>query len=328
MSEKSNIQWTDGTHNFWRGCTKISPGCQQCYAESLVTTRLNGEWGKGKPRVMSKDFDAPLRWNKKPWACICGNFYANCQAGVPICPDCGVECHRRRVFSLSLGDIGDPEVPFQWFNDAMVVVEKSKDIIFQLLTKRPDEFAKRWEKVCRHWMRQEFSLPENVWLGVSCENQEMADKRIPELLQIPAKVHFISAEPLLGPIDFHYSAFNGAYSLSGMAGLDWVIVGGESGPKARPCNVEWIRSIVRQCRIAECPVFVKQLRSNPVLDPGKLEDVDMKWNPITKLGRVGNEHTLAPVLKDKKGGDMNEWPEDLRIRQFPNLKKKYDEIQT
>ena len=87
MADKTNIAWTDSTHNFWRGCTKISDGCKYCYAETLVTTRLQGEWGKGKPRVRLKDFDKPLSWNMKPWICeVCGNSEPD---GSDDCRVCG-----------------------------------------------------------------------------------------------------------------------------------------------------------------------------------------------------------------------------------------------
>lgn len=313
MSDKTTISWADSTHNFWRGCTKVSAGCKNCYAETLITTRLakahyeaaiaSGKWhaeaggpassaiplwGPGAPRVRSVDFAAPLRWNKKPWVCDgCGESYKNTDYHVDHkCVD--PTFHRRRVFSLSLGDIGDPEVPFQWFNDAMVIVEKCSNLDFLLLTKRPDEFLARWEQICLHWMREDQSLPKNVWVGVSCEDQANADKRIPILLQIPARIRFVSAEPLLGPIDFKLAVF----IESGMDKIDWVIFGGESGNGARPCNVEWIRDGAQQCREAGVSPFVKQLGSFLV----------------TKL-----------TLRDKKGGDISEFPDDLKIREWPKV---------
>lgn len=294
MSEKTNIAWTDSTHNFWRGCTKISPGCQNCYAETLVTNRLQGEWGKGKPRIRIKDFDAPLAWNKKPWICDeCGaartNAYDDCeQCSLPD-PHMGFRsptCHRRRVFSLSLGDIGDPEAPLEWFNEAMVIVDKCRDLTFQLLTKRPVDFLARWKQVAVHWGRTDFNLPTNVWMGTSVENQATADSRIPELLKIPARVRFLSVEPLLEGVDF-----------PDVAALDWVIAGGESGPGARPCYQEWIREIVYQCKTTETACFVKQLGANSMTYQTREKD----WKPF----------------KEKKGGDMAEWPNDLRVRQFP-----------
>lgn len=165
----------------------------------------------------------------------------------------------------------------------------------------------------------------NVWLGVSVENQHFADERIPLLLQTPAAVRFVSAEPLLAPIDFtlrganipewdedwHYNVLSGEE----WAGprddnselsqhLDWLIVGGESGPKARPTDLAWIRSIVQQCRDASVPCFVKQLGANPVVT----EDTCSLERAIREGGYV---------LRSRKGGDMTEWPSDVRVRQFP-----------
>jgi protein gp37 len=138
----------------------------------------------------------------------------------------------------------------------------------------------------------------NVWLGVSAENQETADERVPLLLQTPAAVRFVSAEPLLGHINFCYvpddktrPEYSARYSPLG--DLDWIIVGGESGPSARPCDVAWVRSIVEQCKEAGTACFVKQLGARPTI-----------------LG-------LSAKTFDRKGGDMAEWPADLRVRQFP-----------
>jgi protein gp37 len=135
----------------------------------------------------------------------------------------------------------------------------------------------------------------NVWLGVSVEDQAAADERIPLLQELPAAVRFLSVEPLLGSVDLLIAAFNGADSFGAMAGIDWVIVGGESGPGARVCSVEWIRGVVRQCEAAKVPVFVKQLGASPL---------------------VGQGHYQAK-LQDRKGGDITEFPEDLRVREFP-----------
>lgn len=307
MSDRTKISWTDSTQNFWRGCTKISAGCANCYAETLVTTRLGGEWGTGKPRIKLKDFGKPISWNKKPWVCEkCGTVRANRghQDSITFCP-CGApndQSHRRRVFSLSLGDIGDPEVPLELFDEAMVVVDKCRDLTWQLLTKRPDDFLERWQKVCRHWGRTDFSLPNNVWMGVSVENQEMANLRIPQLLKIPAKTRFLSAEPLLGPINLignqECEVWPWCESVANGEGINWVIVGGESGHNARPCNIEWIRSIKYQCASVGVACFVKQLGKSYYHDS------------------LGSRQHVFP--NDSKGGDMEEWPTDLRVREFPH----------
>jgi protein gp37 len=163
----------------------------------------------------------------------------------------------------------------------------------------------------------------NVWLGTSCENQATADERIPWLLNTPAAIRFLSLEPLLGPINLepHLGA-DGKFVNSQGINCDWVIVGGESGHGARPCNVEWIRSIVNQCQAAGVAVFVKQL--------GKVVDMTFKeWNDLTEGGSVGSPDFHLPPTGDRlrgtwhtehpKGGDPAEWPEDLRVREFPKL---------
>jgi hypothetical protein len=167
--------------------------------------------------------------------------------------------------------------------------------------------------------------PSNVWLGASVEDQPRADERIPELLRVPAAVRFLSIEPMLGPVKLddpivtnhiqigeQWSRYDWAFPLTGrgwdaqgdeigrrpeFVSVDWVIVGGESGPKARPCHVEWIRSIVEQCKAAGVPCFVKQLGARPVLDGKPLD------------------------LQDSKGGEPEKWPEDLRVREMPEVQR-------
>lgn len=350
MSENSKIQWCDDTHNFWQGCTKVSPGCANCYAEAR-DQRFHGgtHWGPGAPRLQSKSFDAPLRWNEKPWVC---EGCWNTQTHNTICNKCWSQrpngnptgFHRRRVFSLSLGDWLDPEVPIEWLVEMLDVIRRCPNLDFLLLTKRPELWPLRTGAVMRHltpegtevgrepetWKMihawKHGSPPTNVWIGTTVENQEMADKRIPELLKIPAKVRFLSVEPMLGPVDlnkwigpreFHFNGDEAALSdnpkfasamaemvrkASGMVcGIHWVIVGGESGPKARPFNIDWARSIVSQCKAAGVACFVKQMGAKPQY---------FRWE---------DKSNCDFPLKDSKGGDMSEWPNDLRIREFPCL---------
>jgi protein gp37 len=167
----------------------------------------------------------------------------------------------------------------------------------------------------------------NVWLGTSVENQEQADKRIQYLLKTPAAVRFLSCEPLLGPIDVE------SHLLRNL--LHWVICGGESGHGARHCNVEWIRSIVAQCKAAEVACFVKQLGANAI--DSSLKDVwcngehhytrpahdpdGVLAEAAKRPGYSVTPHKLSRLLTDKKGGDWNEWPADLRVREFPRITK-------
>lgn len=333
MAQQTEIAWCDSTWNPWQGCTKVSPGCQACYAEARDQRFAGGaHWGKGAPRVRSKNFDAPLAWNKKPWICdACGEARGDCAAHLiegcgrkpARCSQCDkvTTFHRRRVFSLSLGDWLDDEVPIEWLADALDVIRRCPNLDFILLTKRPESWRARvfsaYSTECdlidhgqskrrdmaiwlEDWINE--TPPANVWIGATCENQEWADKRIPELLKIPAVCRFISYEPALGPIEFsNVSRRSDAVEQLGkqaLAGIHQIIVGGESGPHARPFNVGWARSTVAQCKAASVACFVKQMGAFPT---------------------DGDDY--APFkLKDKKGGNELEWPADLRVRQFPMLK--------
>jgi protein gp37 len=191
-----------------------------------------------------------------------------------------------------------------------------------------------------HWRKWPLS---NVWLGTSVENQATADERIPHLLKVPAAVRFLSVEPLLGPVDLskwlacncpgdYPRADGGPHNRWCPMALDayvpriaWVIVGGESGPNARPCRIEWIRSIVKQCKAAGVPCFVKQLGSRPVFFENAKQETLSQWPKgvyfETISGRDDDmeEGPTVAVLTDKKGGDWSEWPEDLRVREFPKV---------
>lgn len=282
MSERSKIGWTDDTWNPWIGCTKVSPGCKNCYAETLDNMRFSmtlgqgskehpiSHWGKGSPRHRTATLKDPLKWNKKPWVCDqCGTAFAEQQAG--HCGAGGKKCypvddfpityHRRRVFSLSLGDWLDEEVPIEWLADMLNVIRQCPGLDFLLLTKRPENFreailgARNISGTPRDlifWLDDWYSgnSPDNVWIGVSVENQRMADERIPLLLDLPATVKFLSVEPLLEYVDITRQTNPNCF--------DWVIVGGESGTGRRDCGVEAIVNVVEQCQSAGTPVFVKQ----------------------------------------------------------------------
>jgi protein gp37 len=310
MSEKTNIEWTDSTASPWTGCTEASPGCANCYAKAQAKRYgwLRG-WGKGKPRLRFEGFHENVLWmHRKPWVCeSCGVAYSHPQqhkcpsvSKVLALPD-ETNWRRRRIFP-SACDWLDAEVPIEWLANAIQTMHQADELDKLLLTKRPENWRCLMERASKCPMRESTyqwlqlwilgQAPERFWIGTSVEDQERADERIPRLLQIPARVRFLSCEPLLGPITIR--------SLRKLVNrsTDWVIVGGESGPKARPCNVEWIRSIVRQCRAAGVPCFVKQLGSNCYDRSAACELVRMKY-------------------KHPKGGDMDEWPEDLRVQQFP-----------
>lgn len=228
--ENSKISWTHHTFNPWIGCTKVSDGCKNCYAESLMDKRYHKvKWGpQGTRRQTSAAYwRQPLKWEKEATA----------------------QGWRYRVFCASLADVfenRDELIP--WRNDLFQVIEQTPHLDWLLLTKRPENIAKmtplEW---CVKW-------PEHVWVGTSVEDQDAANKRIPELLRIPARVHFLSCEPLLGPVDL------GGFDYKD---IDWVIVGGESQVGARPMDDKWLMNLRYQCTDNGIPFFVKQMGGHP-----------------------------------------------------------------
>lgn len=331
MSEHSAIEWCDATWNPVRGCTKVSPGCAHCYAETFAE-RFRGVKGHAyeqgfDPRTAPDKLDEPLRW-KKP----------------------------RRVFVNSMSDLFHEEFSFEYIAQVFSVMALADQHIFQVLTKRPErarEFFKLaysfWPEIVPEiagldpsanvfhhhvidpvppaWQRRMAQIEDtnaellplpNVWLGVSVETQRWADERIPILLEIPAAIRFVSYEPALGSVDFatHLGIAPNHDDLSGL--LHWIIVGGESGPKARPFDVQWARDTIRQCRRAGVACFVKQLGSKPVE-----QDRDFLWQEWRKLGASTSEFRgqLSIHLTDRKGGDPAEWPDDLRVRELPEAPK-------
>lgn len=229
MSSKSSIEWTDATWNPVTGCTKVSQGCKNCYAETWANRKM-GEFSKEKNRgftdiICHEDkLDIPLKWIKP-----------------------------KKIFVNSMSDLFHEKVPFEFILKVFKVMQECKQHTFQILTKRPERM--------KEFMNEYFSTKDymgnpnpNVWLGVSVEDQKTANERIPILLQIPAQVRWISAEPLLGEIDINSSM----RKQKGYADLDWAVVGGESGPKARPMNPDWVFKIRDDCKAAGVPFFFKQ----------------------------------------------------------------------
>jgi protein gp37 len=342
MAERTLIKWADSSLNWWEGCTKVSDGCKNCYAEARDKRFTGGKlWGKGAPRRKSKSaVKSALAMNRKPWICDkCGvasheNIcWGKCESNKPV----PITFHRRRIFSLSLGDWLDDEVPIEWLAEMLDTIRQCDQVTWILCTKRPQNFRNQMIAVMKwiensdcpakmdethlwilDWMTGE-RIPTNIILLASVENQAMADKRIPELLKIPAACHGLSLEPLLASVNV------GPYILSDRdkAGFDnqfleplggfnnkkitWCIEGGESGSNARPCNVEWIRAIVQDCEEYCCACFVKQLGSKPVCDCSVA---------VESFSANCCQHFPNPI-RDKKGGDISEWPKDLRIQQWP-----------
>jgi protein gp37 len=230
MSDKSSIEWTDATWNPITGCTKVSPGCDHCYAERIVE-RFKGK-GAFATVVRSEDkLYAPLKWRTP-----------------------------RRVFVNSMSDLFHDDVPLSFIHRVWSVMARAPQHTFQILTKRHGRMrsivgADSLRPTVEAIVNDDLTWPlPNVWLGVSVEDQKWADIRIPALLDTPAAVRWISAEPLLGPIDLSRTDKDALVD----GGLDWVVVGGESGPGARPMLREWATSLRQQCEAANVPFLFKQ----------------------------------------------------------------------
>ena len=248
MAENTQIEWCDATFNPWIGCTKVSPGCDHCYAEVSTPSRVQKiSWGPGAPRRRTSvaNWRKPLAWNAAH-----AKFFAE-------------HGRRQRVFCASLADVFDNEVSAQWRMDLMRLIEKTPNLDWLLLTKRIGNAADMLETAVRginhgRWGWTDNVFP-NVWIGATIVNQEEADRDIPKLLSTPAAVRFLSMEPLLGPVhldQFHPSRAPADPTL--LDGIDWIIVGGESGPKARPMHPDWPRSLRDQCAAANVPFLFKQ----------------------------------------------------------------------
>jgi protein gp37 len=249
---ETKIEWTatvgaDGvvhpgyTFNPWTGCQRVSPACDNCYAERTAARapRSFGSWlpGGERKRTSESYWAQPDRWNRKA-------------------RDLDV---RLKVFCASMADVFDNAVPEDWRDDLWKVIQRTPDLDWLLLTKRP-QLVRR---MVPGWCAPE-SWPTNVWLGTTVENQAEADRRIPQLLAVPARVRFLSCEPLLGPLNlrgwFNHNT-RGKEVMPDEAsgqGLHWVIAGGESGPRFRTPDMQWFYSLMDQCAEARVPFFMKQ----------------------------------------------------------------------
>ncbi len=318
----TKIECGDFTFNPWRGCQKVASGCAHCYAETR-SNRFGEDFAGQRIRLSDAGWREPLKWNEV------GHGYEEATG------------RRLRVFCASLADVfEDWDGPIvsggkqpvvlakngrasngsnrmtmaDLRRDLFALIDKTPYLDWLILTKRPENILSMWPACpgdtngdgdcSRHCLTAKHRYRKNVWLLTSVSEQKSADRNIPLLLECRDLVPVlgISAEPLLGPIEF------GNLSLLKRTGpgIDWIPVGGESGPQARPCDLAWIRSIVSQCRDADVPCFVKQLGSNCGVDRDN------------EIG--GGIHCWLPIKhKHSKGGDIEEWSEDLRVRQFPPL---------
>lgn len=329
------------------------PGCAHCYAETMSKRNpaTLGRWGENGTRVVAaeKQWQAVERWNERaPSEGLMDRVFCASLADVfedwkgsmvdsdgrqllrCKCGDIGVVDHYDGFCEKGHNEHGDPLIGCLncgWIDPSTAMlparmsdfrgrvfnlIDRTPDLFWLLLTKRPGNVWRMWQSIAgqklphRPIVLHESPHPlfrPNVALLTSISDQATADELIPQLLRLRDLVPVLglSVEPLLAPVDLP------------LDGISWVIVGGESGPHARPCNVAWIRDIVAQCREANVPVFVKQLGSRPV-DLGTHFD----WTEGVSFVRDPDHGNGARVLlEDKKGGDWNEWPEDLRVREFP-----------
>lgn len=290
MADKTGIEWTDHTFNPWWGCQKVSPGCSNCYAETLSKRFGKNIWGPphatDRRLFGDKHWHEPVKWNARAKR----------------------EGRRARVFCASMADVFEDHPQVGAARRRLFdLIEQTQALDWQLLTKRPENVR---AMVPELWNLT--GWPRNVWLGTSVEDQQRADERIPALLDTPAAVRFLSCEPLLGPVDlvnmdaepFHY-------------GLDWVIVGGESGPGARPMHPDWARSLRDQCIAFGVPFLFKQwgawveggdgVTSGRWVDPGT-SSTYAAWEPDRALMTQVGKHAAGRVLD---GRTWDEFPQEV-----------------
>jgi protein gp37 len=268
MGVETAIGWTDHTFNPWWGCVRVSPGCNHCYAETFAKRTGNDVWGKSadRRRFGDKHWNEPVKWNRKAE-----------QDGV-----------RRRVFCASMADVFEDRADHEEDRERLwELIEATPHLDWQLLTKRPENVL---DMVPADWLGgvEEWSgWPGNVWIGTTVEDQQRADERIPFLVNIPAPVRFLSCEPLLDSVWLGealgyergrsgYRDLDGYWHEEEPDGwdpqIDWVIVGGESGPKHRPLDLDWARFLREQCDAAGVPFFFKQVGGRTPKAGGDLLD--------------------------------------------------------
>ena len=316
MAENSKIEWTDHTFNPWVGCTKISAACDNCYAESWAKRSGLVTWNGPPRRTSQSAWRQPHKWNREAE-----------RSGV-----------RKRVFCASLADVFDNQAPVEWRHDLWKLIAETPHLDWLLLTKRPQMFTvmlpnppptfgsyPAWGAGWRH-----------VSLGVTAENQDEADRRISILLATPAARRFISAEPLLGPLDIRPwlsddDGCEGCDDGRERARLNWVICGGESGPNARPMHPDWARDVRDQCAAVKVPFFFKQWGG---------------WTPGENVGPSGRFPAMTYFDGEWNKDDGDDWtaedergPVMFRVgkrsagafldgrehREMPGLKKVGDE---
>jgi protein gp37 len=234
MGENSKIEWTHHTFNPWVGCTKVGPPCDNCYAESWAKRIGHPElWSGERRRTTAANWRQPLKWND-------------------AARERSIRC---RVFCASLADVFDNQAPAEWRSDLWLLIANTPHLDWLLLTKRPQNIAKMLPLTWR-----EAGTPPNVWLGMTSGNQDEFDRDWPHLWKVKAAVRFVSYEPALGPLDIWRDG-------DWVKGLDWIICGGESGPRARMMDPLWARALHEGCAHAGIAFFMKQMTAKaPIPD--------------------------------------------------------------
>ena len=336
MSENTKIEWCDHTFNPWEGCTKVGPGCDNCYAEARNARFSGGQainWGPGAPRrrTSAANWQLPLKWNRQfelrqaAWDTF---VLANPGMTDEQLLAAGFRQPKRpRVFCASLADVFDNHANPQWRADLFALILKTPNLDWLLLTKRIGNVADMVEEACDlHTVPQGYQSlwaqgewPANVWLGATIVNQAEADRDIPKLLAVPATTRFLSMEPLLGPVTLRNSCIGKQSTLHRLWGIhpdddhfdalhpalrsriDWVISGGESGPGARALHPDWERSLRDQCKNAGVPFNFKQW--------GEWIPYEDSAQPPYKYSQHGDEidgHIL-PDFESEEGQKQREW---------------------
>ncbi len=276
---KTTIEWADKVWNPVTGCTKVSEGCRNCYAETMAK-RFWKERPFSEVRCHEERITEPFRWRS-------------------LC----------RIFVNSMGDLFHQDVPDDFILKVFTVALAAQSHVFMILTKRPQ----RMYKFIDQYPQAPWIGLKNLWLGVSVEDQKSADERIPILLQIPAAIRFVSVEPMLGAVDLKQYLVGDCRAAENASrndrmGLDWVICGGESGPGARPMYPDWARSLRDQCQAAGVPFFFKQWGEWTSEYPQKVSMANRKQTYVhgSVFYRIGK--TSAGRLLD--GREWNEYPEE------------------
>lgn len=293
----TKIQWTNETWNPIIGCNKVSEGCTNCYAEKMAFRLANMEWNDdGRELNYCKVIDPDTKqWNRK-------THFVEEALTKPL-----KWIKPKMIFVVSMGDLFHESASFKWIDSVFSVMSDYDHHTYQILTKRPqrvlDYFSWKWEQTPFPWFPK-----NNIWFGVSCENQKTADERIPLLLKIPGHIRYLSCEPLLGDLNLDKYLIKNSNDVRIGKPIDWIILGGESGHKARPMNPEWVYNIMDQCKFYDIPFFFKQW--------GEWHESDLQDNNGKYRTHLFSNGKLMYKIGKKKAGRLICGKE---YNEFPNI---------